>query len=158
MTPKHEAGDPTAFTNQVQAAAEHLLAVVDGKPKEAFGGTYNQIKEVIGKVHESGYLDQVQENLLYEENAEAEVTAPHTQEVIINHEVLPAQTQEVLPPLETLTIEPRNQIPPPLVEQPQMPPEQIYFQPPQPQPPQPPRPISEVLGGSSFYFLQVIII
>lgn len=58
VTPKHEAGDPNAFTNQVQAAAEHLLAVVDGKPKEVFGGTYSQIKEVIGKIHESGYLDQ----------------------------------------------------------------------------------------------------
>lgn len=58
VTPKHEAGDPTAFTRQVQSAAEHLIAVVDGKSKEAFGGTYSQIKEVIGKVHESGYLDQ----------------------------------------------------------------------------------------------------
>lgn len=58
VTPKHEAGDPTAFTTQVQSAAEHLLAVVDGKPKEAFGGSYSQIKEVIGKIHESGYLDQ----------------------------------------------------------------------------------------------------
>lgn len=58
ITPKHEAGDPNAFTNQVQAAAEHLLAVVDGKPKDVFGGTYSQIKEVIGKIHESGYFDQ----------------------------------------------------------------------------------------------------
>lgn len=58
VTPKHEAGDPNAFTNHVQAAAEHLLAVVDGKPKESFSGTYSQIKEVIGKIHESGYLDQ----------------------------------------------------------------------------------------------------
>lgn len=58
VTPKHEAGDPNAFTNHVQAAAEHLLAVVDGKPKEIVGSTYSQIKEVIGKIHESGYLDQ----------------------------------------------------------------------------------------------------
>lgn len=58
VTPKHEAGDRTAFTSHVHSAAEHLLAVVDGKPKEAFGGTYSQIKEVIGKIHESGYLDQ----------------------------------------------------------------------------------------------------
>lgn len=59
VTPKHEAGNPTAFTNEVQAAAEHLLAVVDGKPKEVFGGTYSQVKEVLGKIHESGYFDQV---------------------------------------------------------------------------------------------------
>lgn len=60
MTPKHESGNPTAFTNEVQAAAEHLLAVVDGKPKEVFGGTYSQIKEILGKIHESGYFDQAQ--------------------------------------------------------------------------------------------------
>lgn len=60
MTPKHEAGNPVAFTNEVQAAAEHLLAVVDGKQKEVFGGSYSQIKEVLGKIHESGYFDQAQ--------------------------------------------------------------------------------------------------
>lgn len=49
VTPRHEAGDATAFATQVQTAAEHLLAVVDGKPKEAFGGTYAQIKEVCEK-------------------------------------------------------------------------------------------------------------
>lgn len=60
MTPKHEAGNPVAFTNEVQAAAEHLLAVVDGKAKDVFGGTYSQIKEILGKIHESGYFDQAQ--------------------------------------------------------------------------------------------------
>lgn len=58
VTPKHETGDGNAFTAHVQNAAEHLIAVVDGKQKEAFlGSSYSQIKEVIGKVHESGYLD-----------------------------------------------------------------------------------------------------
>lgn len=58
VTPKHEAGGASAFTAHVQCAAEHLIAVVDGKQKEAFlGSSYCQIKEVIGKVHESGYLD-----------------------------------------------------------------------------------------------------
>lgn len=65
VTPKHESGDPTAFTNQVQAAAEHLLAVVDGKPKEVCGATYSQIKDVIGKIHESGYLDQATVSIYY---------------------------------------------------------------------------------------------
>lgn len=63
VTPKHEAGNPTAFTNEVQAAAEHLLSTVDGKPKEVFGGTYSQIKEILGKIHESGYFDQAQVNI-----------------------------------------------------------------------------------------------
>lgn len=59
VVPKHEPGTPADFTTQVQTAAEHLLAVVDGKQKEAFGSTYSHIKEVIGKIHESGYLDQL---------------------------------------------------------------------------------------------------
>lgn len=58
VVPKHEPGAPAEFTTQVQTAAEHLLAVVDGKPKEVFGSNYTHIKEVIGKVHESGYFDQ----------------------------------------------------------------------------------------------------
>lgn len=66
VTPKHEAGDPNAFTNHVQSAAEHLLAVLDGKPKEVFAGSYSQIKEVIGKIHESGYFDQtIVRNTIY---------------------------------------------------------------------------------------------
>lgn len=51
------------FVNEVQTAAEHLLAVVDGKPKEVYGGTYSQIKEILGKIHESGYFDQAQVNM-----------------------------------------------------------------------------------------------
>lgn len=47
------------FTNEVQAAAEHLLAAVDGKQKEVFGGSYSHIKEILGKIHESGYFDRV---------------------------------------------------------------------------------------------------
>lgn len=170
VTPKHEAGDPTAFSNQVQAAAEHLLAVVDGKPKEAFGTTYSQIKEVIGKIHLSGYLDQAQETIIYEETVESELPPqePIQNEQIMNLEVLPPQTQDIMPPIDTLTIEPvRPPLPPvvepPTIEQqapPQLPPEQMYFQqPPPPQPqmpqPQPPRPISEVLGAGKFFFLQV---
>lgn len=58
VTPKHESGNPTAFANEVQAAAENLLAIVDGKPKEVFSGTYSQVKEILGKIHESGYFDQ----------------------------------------------------------------------------------------------------
>lgn len=59
VTPKHEPGNAGIFCEQVQSAAEFLTAVVDGKQKEVFGSTYAQIKDVIGKIHESGYFDQV---------------------------------------------------------------------------------------------------
>lgn len=58
VVPRHEPGAPAEFTSQVQTAAEHLLAVVDGKQKDVFGSNYAHIKEIIGKVHESGYFDQ----------------------------------------------------------------------------------------------------
>lgn len=145
VTPKHEPGDPTAFTNQVQAAAEHLLAVVDGKQKDVFAGSYSQIKEVIGKIHESGYLDQA---------ATTGYEVPETTEVEHNcnasHPEPIEQPQEVVPPVEGVQMEPARPPVPLQVEQPieQLPPDQqIYYQ-------QPPRPISEVLGTGSFFFLQ----
>lgn len=162
MTPKHEAGNPTAFTNEVQAAAEHLLAVVDGKPKEVFGGTYSQIKETLGKIHESGYFDQVYESV-------SEV------EVVENSETVPESDLQPLPVIEMISVEP---IPQPLLQpsiEEQQPPvmepapvaEQHIFYQAQPLPPpppqqqeqpqqqqQPPRPITEMLGTGSFFFLQ----
>ncbi|KAL1506569.1 hypothetical protein ABEB36_005904 [Hypothenemus hampei] len=104
VTPKHESGNPTTFTNHVQGAAEHLLAVVDGKPKEIFGGTYSQIKEILGKIHESGYFDQAQETL--EDNGDNEVmNIPLEQNEVLNE--VPIDTP-LAAPIETLTIETAN--------------------------------------------------
>nr|XP_023011951.1 caprin homolog [Leptinotarsa decemlineata] len=185
VTPKHEAGNPTAFTNEVQAAAEHLLAAVDGKPKEVFGGTYTQIKEILGKIHESGYFDQAQVFETFEEAEPVEVEPePVPAEPLLNnHEALPppppvpeelqlasSPPTHVLPLVETLTIEPQR---PTMLEQPPIepqqqtpmeaslppPPDPIYYQPMPQQPPQPqvqpPRPITEMLGAGNFFFLQV---
>ncbi|KAH1026819.1 caprin homolog isoform X1 [Dendroctonus ponderosae] len=109
VTPKHEAGNPTSFTNEVQAAAEHLSAVVDGKPKDAFGGTYSQIKEVLGKIHESGYFDQAQGSFQPELEA-AEVsneTLPEDQ-IENQNEVILDVPLAGSSPIETLTIEASN--------------------------------------------------
>ncbi|KAK9870339.1 hypothetical protein WA026_006424 [Henosepilachna vigintioctopunctata] len=156
VTPKHESGNPTAFTNEVQAAAEHLLAVVDGKPKEIFGGTYSQVKEILGKIHESGYFDQAQEYseapviesdeavYIVEENESlVEPEQPSMEPESIPEGIMPVVPQQ--PPLETQN-----------VEQPVAPEQIFYQQPPQPQIPiqQPVRPITEVLGAGSFFFLQ----
>ncbi|KAJ8922765.1 hypothetical protein NQ315_007800 [Exocentrus adspersus] len=178
VTPKHEAGNPTAFTNEVQAAAEHLLSTVEGKPKEVFGGSYSQIKEILGKIHESGYFDQAQ---VYENYVEGEIvveTEVVPVEVAVNHELPPPQDQQPsysAPVIETIAIEPRPpailpqpalETQPPIVD-PTLPAEQIYYPQvppqvqPQPQPvpaglaqAQPPRPITEMLGTGSFFFLQ----
>lgn len=146
VTPKHEPGDATAFANQVQAAAEHLLAVVDGKQKKVFEGSYSQVKEVIGKIHESGYFDQ------------AAVTAYETTEVndVDNHcnVDVPQQiehSEEEIPPIESVSVDANRPVPLPIehpLEQLQQPDQQMFYQ------QQPPRPISEVLGPGSFHFLQ----
>lgn len=180
MTPKHEAGNPTAFTNEVQTAAEHLLAVVDGKQKEAFGGTYSQIKEILGKIHESGYFDQAQIFEGYVETATVVVEGTEQQQIVteqvINHEIIqePPQPQVLSTGQATVlenfpndvrnsTIHPSEQ-PLPAVDvsaglvQPQqtLPNEQaVYFQQPPVVPPQPLRPLTEMLGTGSFFFLQV---
>ena len=149
VTPKHEPGDPTAFSNQVQAAAEHLLAVVDGKQKEVFDGSYSQIKEVIGKIHESGYFDQATVGFKTSEIADADINCNMEVPQPIEH------TEEEIPQVETITIEPNRQpvqLPVELpLEQLQQPEQQIYYQ---QQQQQPPRPISEFLGTGSFLFLQ----
>lgn len=90
--------------------------------------------------------------VVYEETneviAEGESVAPLSEG--LNHEVLPPHQENVIPPpIESLTIEARAplSVEPP-IEQQALPPEQLYYQ-------QPPRPITEMLGGGSFYFLQV---
>ncbi|XP_050307870.1 caprin homolog [Anthonomus grandis grandis] len=132
VTPKHESGNPTAFTNEVQAAAEHLLAVVDGKAKDVFGGTYSQIKEILGKIHESGYFDQSPVEAIVEEETVEVVT--DTVAVAALEPELPVQVCNdgaLAGQIETITIEATNhptihgggqRIPPVLpVEQPPVP-------------------------------------
>lgn len=96
VTPKHEAGNPMAFTNEIQAAAEHLLAVVDGKPKEIFGSTYSQIKDILGRIHESGYFDQAPQvfGTGYVEGA----PEPSDNIVNANTDQQQQQQQQIMPP------------------------------------------------------------
>lgn len=110
VTPKHEAGNPTAFTNEVQAAAEHLLAVVDGKPKEIFGGTYSQVKEILGKIHESGYFDQTQVNEALVEEGSSEVPAECLVQSLDHSDPLTeaSQDNQLSATIESITIESTN--------------------------------------------------
>ncbi|VEN37834.1 unnamed protein product [Callosobruchus maculatus] len=128
VTPKHEAGNPTTFTNEVQSAAEHLLAAVDGKPKDVFGGTYSQIKEILGKIHESGYFDQAQVFESYNEEAAAveseivmvaETNASSEVAMVASGAVPPLSNHQQppqvgdIPVIESLTIEARAAVQPP---------------------------------------------
>ncbi|XP_044255650.1 caprin homolog [Tribolium madens] len=152
VTPKHEAGNPTAFTNEVQAAAEHLLAVVDGKPKEVFGGTYSQVKEILGKIHESGYFDQVPvfENLVESEQPEVASSDPEPPQQLPSMEMLSIESVVPSAMVQQPPITEQPPPPPPPMDQSLTPEQQLYFQQQQP----PPRPITEMLGTGSFFFLQ----
>ncbi|KAK7862622.1 hypothetical protein R5R35_005658 [Gryllus longicercus] len=46
------------FADQVQTSAEHLLSIVDGKPKDVVGTTYSKLKELVQSIHGCGYFDQ----------------------------------------------------------------------------------------------------
>lgn len=59
VTPKHKANDPSAFRRQVDSAAEHLIDVIEGNSKKAFGSTFRKIREIIRRVLKSGYLNKV---------------------------------------------------------------------------------------------------
>lgn len=60
MKLQREEGDAT-FVQQAQKIAEHYVAIVDGKQREIVGTTYNKLKEIISKINQSGYFDQVRE-------------------------------------------------------------------------------------------------
>lgn len=63
VTTKHhpEEGE-LPFVQQIQKAAEHFVAIVDGKQREIVGTTYNRLKEIVTTIHQSGYFDQAQES------------------------------------------------------------------------------------------------
>lgn len=166
VTPKHDLEEgQSVFHTQATKAAEHLYAIVDGKPKEMLGSTYAHIKEIVNVVHQCGYFDRS------EETPQPEVVEPVEQ-----YCVEPVEEQPPVPPAEA----------PPTVA-PEAPPSPLPVLPPAPGalptlvpmlrslPPlgRPAavtlqevehayftqqfahqRPISEVIGSQNFFFLQ----
>lgn len=58
---KQREEDDSTFIQQSQKVAEHYVAIVDGKQREVVGTTYNKLKEIIAKINQCGYFDQVHE-------------------------------------------------------------------------------------------------
>lgn len=58
---KQQREEDLTFIQQTQKVAEHYVAIVDGKQREVIGTTYNKLKEIIGKINQCGYFDQVHE-------------------------------------------------------------------------------------------------
>ncbi|XP_012284620.1 caprin homolog [Orussus abietinus] len=77
-------GEPTSL-QQAQKIAEHFVAIVDGKPREIVGTTYNKIKEIIVSINQCGYFDQVHE---------VEVQIEEMVEAVAETQLLEAPAQE----------------------------------------------------------------
>jgi len=61
MLKQHREESDLTFVQQAQKVAEHYVAIVDGKQREVIGTTYNKLKEIIAKINQCGYFDQVRE-------------------------------------------------------------------------------------------------
>lgn len=170
MTPKHELNDEgqPGFHTQTIKAAEHLYAIIDGKPKEVLGTTYSRIKEIVVTVHECGYFDRspdavfaAEENCVasqpvqlepeQEEPAGAPVPAPIPSSAPAPTPVPPVYAAAALPVPPAPAVVPAPAYPlrplPPITLQEV---EHAYFAQQYPQQ----RPIAEVIGSQNFFFLQ----
>ncbi|KAF9412975.1 hypothetical protein HW555_008672 [Spodoptera exigua] len=157
VTPKHELneeGQP-GFHTHTTKAAEHLYAIVDGKPKEVLGTTYTHIKEIVSAVHECGYFDRSAEIVTSEiEEVHGLPVEAETVEAVENEveaEVAAAYPPGALPVPPAPAVVPTPAYPlrplPPITLQEV---EHAYFAQQYPQQ----RPIAEVIGSQNFFFLQ----
>lgn len=157
VTPKHELNEEglPGFHAYSAKAAEHLYAIIDGKPKEILGTTYSHIKEIINAVQECGYFDQSGESVVVDveecqnviedihepspEVEESEATVP----VYAPPVAIPAPPAPAVVPAPGYPLRP---LPPITLQEV----EHAYFSQQYPQQ----RPISEVIGSQNFFFLQ----
>ncbi|XP_026747273.1 caprin homolog [Trichoplusia ni] len=157
VTPKHEVneeGQP-GFHIQTTKAAEHLYAIIDGKPKEILGTTYTHIKEIMSAVHDCGYFDRSLDNITAEVEESHVLVAEVEPVEVLDNEVEP-EVAAAYPPA-TLPVPPAPAVvPAPAYPLRPLPPitlqevEHAYFAQQYPQQ----RPIAEVIGSQNFFFLQ----
>ncbi|XP_023942768.1 caprin homolog [Bicyclus anynana] len=158
VTPKHEVnedGQPGFYSYTIKAA-EHLYAIIDGKPKDFLGTTYAHIKEIINTVYDCGYFDKSAEVMVAAAPEECQVVpepeepepSPEPEElepppVYAAPAPLPAPPAPAAVPAPAY---PLRALPPITLQEV----EHAYFAQQYPQQ----RPISEVIGSQNFFFLQ----
>lgn len=84
VNPKREG--PIPFAAQVQKAAENLMAIADGRPREVAGSTGAKIQALINSINTCGYFKQ-----------EVEVVVDNGQEPEQEPEETPAVPEETVP-------------------------------------------------------------
>lgn len=156
VTPKHELneeGQP-GFHGHTIKAAEHLYAVIDGKPKDILGTTYTHIKEIVGAVHDCGYFDRSPDAVPTEIEENHIPLAEMEPAEAVDNEVEPEVTAAYppalpVPPAPTVVPTPAyplRPLPPITLQEV----EHAYFAQQYPQQ----RPITDVIGSQNFFFLQ----
>jgi len=59
ITPAHEVDDAgQTYEQQLVAASEHIVSILDGRNKEVLGTTYKGLKELIFRIHDCGYFNE----------------------------------------------------------------------------------------------------
>ncbi|GBP39113.1 Caprin homolog [Eumeta japonica] len=156
VTPKHEVDEEgrPSFHAQTIKAADHLYAIIDGKPKEVLGTTYTHVKDIIMSIHDCGYFDKAVQNdeVTVEVN---QVVSPGVETVepveeMIAPELVFAAGALPVPPAAAVVPAPAyplRPLPPITLQEV----EHAYFA---QQYPQQARPIAEVIGSQNFVFIQ----
>ncbi|XP_011869682.1 PREDICTED: caprin homolog isoform X2 [Vollenhovia emeryi] len=112
MMIKHqrEEGDLT-FVQQAQKVAEHYVAIVDGKQREVIGTTYNKLKEIIAKINQCGYFDQVHEcseatpiEEVTESVTETKISSPQVTQEQVNEEYSNGNDRHIPPEVSMVPI------------------------------------------------------
>jgi len=85
ISPTRE-NEEVSFQEQIVTSSEHFCNLLDGKEKDVIGTTYKDLKDVVGKIVESGYLDRP---------AGAEEEPEETVEEVKEEVVPPADEEEV---------------------------------------------------------------
>ncbi|XP_076316594.1 uncharacterized protein LOC143228957 isoform X1 [Tachypleus tridentatus] len=64
------------FEDQLTTCSEHVLYLVEGRNKELLGTTYKNLKELLSKIHESGYFDDTPKDVPEEPEKGCESVKP----------------------------------------------------------------------------------
>ncbi|XP_065305122.1 caprin-1-like [Dermacentor albipictus] len=112
VAPDREECEPGTFPSLLTQAAEHLVALLDARPRPLLDTTYKALREVLLEVQHSAYFSGTS-------GEDTTPAAPPSEEDATATEEEEQQPQEV--PLVTGDESPVSEVPEPLVEQPQQP-------------------------------------
>ncbi|XP_077994918.1 uncharacterized protein LOC144448524 isoform X2 [Glandiceps talaboti] len=118
-----EGSEKQSFSEKLASASEHLMNLLEARPKEVCETTYKELKQTIDQILESGYLDNMPSN--DSENGETEAEPEEAVEESKEGEDYVVVDPEEVPPADAPEVE--SSLPPELppqvtAEEPSLPP------------------------------------